>query len=455
MVQGRVLCALALSLWVAHAGAADPGTVGEAERVEDETFDAFEGMDRNGRIPRPERPEELPNPERWRYLPEARIKPGNVLERFMVTSVIAPFVFYDSDVGTGFGISLIDIDFRERRRQEFAGLFLSYTTEGQQNYTFVWRHWLHHREAPGGGVFQEERSFLRAAWGYNRALTRRFFGLGPRTREEDETSYRDESFFLEVELQRAWPDPGDPLVWSLGVTGETHSLGPGHVSGEPDTKQAFPEIFDEADPAQLGWLTGGVRWDTRDSQRNPYRGYTIGADVAAALLQDRGDVGAVFGLGGSRYFPTPPIFHDGGDPDEENPPTDVFAVGGFVGLASGNLPFFALPSLGGSNVHRGFIAGRWRDRASWFASAEYRFWVLERGFGIPFTETIRVERVGLAAFYEAGSVARNEGDLFQTRVRHSYGVGLRVTLERAAPFRVDLGFSEDGLNVSAGFGLSF
>jgi hypothetical protein len=34
-------------------------------------------------------------------------------------------------------------------------------------------------------------------------------------------------------------------------------------------------------------------------------------------------------------------------------------------------------------------------------------------------------------------------------------VGLRASLERAAPFRVDVGFSEDGVNVSAGFGLGF
>ena len=35
------------------------------------------------------------------------------------------------------------------------------------------------------------------------------------------------------------------------------------------------------------------------------------------------------------------------------------------------------------------------------------------------------------------------------------GVGLRISLERAAPFRVDVGFSEDGVNVAARFGLPF
>ena len=453
MRRSCLVGALAASLVVAQPSAADPDR--EIPAAEEDLFDAFEGMDRNGRIPKPPRPDDLPNPEHWRYLPEARIKPGNLLERFLVTSMIAPFIFFDSDVGTGFGISLIDIDFREQRRREFAGVFLSYTTEGQQNYSFVWQHWLHHREAEGGGVFQEERSFLRVAAGYNRSLTRRFFGFGPNSEHEDETSYRDESYYLELGLQRSWPDPGDPLVLSLGIAGESHSLGPGHVSHKPDTKDVFVETFDDADHSQLGWIGGGIRWDTRDSQRNPYRGWYLGAEVDAALLQDKGDVGAIWTLGGSKYIPTPPLFHDGGDPDEEHPATDTLAVGGFLRTASGNLPFFSLPSLGGSDTERGFIAGRWRDRASWFTSVEYRFWLLERGFRIPFTEILRVERFGAALFYEAGSVARNDSELFQTQVQHSYGFGLRISLERAAPFRLDIGWSDDGVNFAAGFGLSF
>ena len=121
----------------------------------------------------------------------------------------------------------------------------------------------------------------------------------------------------------------------------------------------------------------------------------------------------------------------------------------------GNLPFFVLPSLGGAYTHRGFITGRFRDDASWYAVAEYRFWVLPRGFPIPFSRTLRVERVGLAPFYEIGSVAGDVPRLFQARVRHSYGIGLRATLERLAPFRVDVGFSEEGVEVTARFGLSF
>jgi hypothetical protein len=446
-------------LCFAAAGAAradDPDPANPPPADAPHSFDPFQGIDPDGRIPAVVRPADLPNPERWRYTPEGRLKPGNVFQRFLVSSMIAPFVFYDSDVGVGFGLALVDIDFRQQRRREFAGAFLSYTTEGQQNYTFVWRRWLHHIELPDGGVLQEERSLLHAAGGYERSLTSRFFGIGPKTHEDDESSYRDSVGFFEFGLDYTLPDPGDDLVLSAGISGEFHDLGGGHVEGEPNTSVAYPAIFDPADPAAFGILQAGIRWDTRDSQVNPYRGWWVGANADAVLLQGDGDPGAIWTLSGGKIFGLPGLFHRGGDPGEEHPPTDTVAVGLRSQLSSGELPFFKLPMLGGSQYHRGYIAGRWRDDASWIATLEYRFWLLPRGFPIPFTDNrIRVERVGAALFYEAGAVADDFPSLFKSRVRSSYGFGLRATLERAAPFRVDIGFSGDGVNVSAGFGLSF
>ena len=214
-------------------------------------------------------------------------------------------------------------------------------------------------------------------------------------------------------------------------------------------------LFEEADTSALGTLRAGIRWDTRDSQVNPYRGWFISGDVDAALLQQNGDVGSVWGLSGGYFLPVPSFLHDSGDDTEENAPTDVLAFGLSTEFTAGSLPFFALPSLGGSKDLRGYIAGRWRDRTSWELTLEYRFWLLPRGFPIPFTDKIRVERFGAAVFYEAGNVAKNGSQLFTSPVRSSYGFGIRASLERAAPFRVDIGFSDEGVNVEAGFGLGF
>ena len=170
-------------------------------------------------------------------------------------------------------------------------------------------------------------------------------------------------------------------------------------------------------------------------------------------MQREGDVGAVFTLSGSAAFTMPPIFHHGGDGEEENPPTDTLNFGFAHRMKAGHVPFTSHPTLGGSETLRAYEPGRFRDDASWHAGVEHRVWVVPRGFEI--TPSIRVERIGFAPFFEAGTVGGDGIDVFQNEVKFSYGVGLRLLLERAAPFRVDFGWSKHGFNWSAGFGYTF
>jgi len=421
-------------------------------------YDPYRGMDKDGRIPEVDKAKYVDHPERWRYIPEGRIKPGNYFERFLVSSFAVPLFFHNADVGTGGGLGITDIDFRQQRRREFLGGFFSYTTEGQQSYTARWRRWLKHMDLPGGGVLQEERSFLSAGGGYRKTLTRRFFGIGPSTNEDDESSYTDEVGFADLGLSTSLPGAFDDFVVEVALRGEGHWLDHGRVGGHPSMESpandpSFAFLFREAQEVALGWVGGGLRWDTRDSQRNPYRGTAIGGAVDAALVQTDGEIGATYLIFADQVVPVWPIFHDGGTKDEENPPTDTLALHFESRLSSGDLPFFARPSLGGSEIQRGYIEGRWRDDAVWTAAAEYRFWLLARGFTV--WRHIRVERLGAAVFYEVGGVGENASALFHESLIQSYGVSGRITVERAAIFRADFGFSSEGFNFSAGFGLSF
>ena len=444
----RIALPLLIALLTASAGA------DEVDPAYDRDFDPWEGIERDGRIPRVEVPEDLPNPERWRYIPPGRIKPGSFFERLMVSSVIAPVLFRNADVGWGFGAAVIDIDFRKKRRQEFISAFASYTTEGQQNYGVVWRRWLNQVNLPSGGILQEERNFVTAGGGWRKTLTRRFYGIGPDTKPEDETRYTDARGLVEANLQRTWPDPGSNLVWELGLRGEFHRLSDG-VGGDPDTADVFPILFDDAEDTNLGILNASIAWDTRDSRVNAYRGWDVGAGVSAPLLQSDWETGAIWRLWGGYILPVWGLFHRGGDPDEENPPTDVVAFRARVEQLSGEVPFYALPALGGSTDLRGFIDGRFRDRSLWLAGLEWRFWVIPRGFRIPFTEAIRIERVGLAPFFEAGTVAHDVGDFGRAKVHLSYGFSFLLAVERLAPFRITLGWSQEDFNLSAGFGFNF
>lgn len=416
-------------------------------------YDPLQGMDANGRIPKIDKAGLVENPERWRYLPESRIPPGNVVDRFLVSAIMFPIFFFNSDVGAGFGAGIADIDFRKQRRREFLGAFGSYSTQGQQSYTLRWRRWTKHVEVPSGGVLQEERSFVRLAAGYRNTLTRRFFGIGPGADERNETSYTDKTIFVDGGLSTSLSGPLEDFVVSVSLRGEQHWLSDGEVGGKFATDDLFPTLFADADQATLGWVNAGLAWDTRDSVRNPYRGAAVGASVQAALLQADRTVGAIYSVFANKVFAVPPLFHSGGDEGEENPPTDSLGLHFRTQLSSGDLPFFARPSLGGSRIQRGYIAGRWRDDALWAAAAEYRFWVIPRGFTL--WKNIRVERIGGAIFYEAGGVGADAGSLLESGVLHSYGFGGRATIERAVLFRLDLGFSEEGMNLAAGFGLSF
>ncbi len=450
-ILGPLVAALALSLLAAAGAAAQLEAPHEPTRPG--TYDPLQGMEPSGRIPKVPLPVELLNPERWRYIPEGRIKPGNVFERFLVSSFAAPQFFFEQAVGAGGGIALTDIDFRGQRRREFLGAFFTYTTEGQQKYRVIWRRWLHQEELPGGGVILEERSFLDAAGGYQKTLTRRFFGLGPETRPSAESSYTDEAVDFGVRSDISLPQAGSDWVLTVGLRGEHHNLSPGRVSGEPTTDQAFPDLFKAGDGRDSATVSTGLRYDTRDSQHQPYGGWRVGIGVDAPVWQSTGSAAAVYSLYASVAFRLPPLFHTGGDLDEENPPTDSLALGAFVQDSAGDLAFYDRPSLGGTHTLRGYIANRFTGDSAWHASAEYRFWVVPRGFAM--TPTIRIERIGLALFGDVGTVAGSLGDLPSARIHTSYGIGLRVSLERTALFRADFGFSGEGLNFTLAFGLSF
>lgn len=416
-------------------------------------FDPDAGIAPDGRIPKVVLPADLPHPDRWRYIPEGRIKPGDPLDRFAVSTFIAPIFFAEQDIGYGGGIALTDIDFRQQRRREFAGIFLTYSSEGQQDYWLVWQRFLNTRDLPGGGVVQEERGWLRVVGGYQKTLTRRFFGLGPGSTADDETSYTDELGGAGLEYQNSLPEPGSDLMVRLGLMFVHHELEPGRVADAADTRTVHPGLVQTADGAGALWGKAGLEWNSQDSIHYPYRGWRWAADLGVLPMADHDLHGAKLHLDAGHTLPLPPLFHDGGRTDEENPPTDVLAFDLGYWRAWGRLPFYDLPSLGGSDTLRGYIQNRFTGPVAWHASGEYRLWVIPRGFRL--TDSIRIERLGLAPFAEIGNVAEDEAGLFGHRPAWSLGLGWRAALERTAVFRCDVGFSDEDINVVLGYGMSY
>lgn len=415
-------------------------------------YDPLAGMDPDGRIERPELPADLPNPERWRYTPQGRIKPGSVLERFLVSSFVSPIFFRNADVGFGGGLALTDVDFRNQNYREFANVVLTYSDEGQQAYRINWSRWLHYRRLEGGGVVREERGRLFGRLGYEKTLTRRYFGRGSRSPGQDETSYTEELSGLGFGMRDTLGEAGSDWLWRVDGHLEHRGLSRGRVEGLPSTGERFAEDFQSGDGVTQFWLLSNFGWDTRDSLHQAYEGQRIGVTLNSSLGSG-GRHGGIIGLDAQQVFPLPPLLHRGARGREENPPTDCIAIGGFVQDTFGDLPFYSLPTLGGGSTLRSFIENRFTDRAAAHAAIEYRFSLVPRGYA--FTDTVRIERVNLALFAEVGTVAAGVEELDAARWHHSYGVGLRIGFSREASFRIDVGYGDEGSNFTIAFGNPF
>ena len=97
----------------------------------------------------------------------------------------------------------------------------------------------------------------------------------------------------------------------------------------------------------------------------------------------------------------------------------------------GDVPFYLLPSLGGSNTLRSFADYRFHDRSMALANVELRLALMTH--------------VDLAFFTDAGNVAARVEDL--NLDKRSYGAGLRLHTRRQTFARMDIANGAEGWRV--------
>lgn len=116
----------------------------------------------------------------------------------------------------------------------------------------------------------------------------------------------------------------------------------------------------------------------------------------------------------------------------------VLSLRGHVALSqtgAGNaVPFYLMPTLGGRTTLRGYDDYRFRDRNAASVGAEYR---------VPVSR-----KIDAALFADAGGVAPSARGLWQGRLEHDYGVGLRVHTATKSFARVDVAKGREGTRVS-------
>jgi outer membrane protein assembly factor BamA len=239
-----------------------------------------------------------------------------------------------------------------------------------------------------------------------------FFGIGNETLKTDRTDYRlkslDATAFGSVRMT--------PWLSATARTGMIRNLTIDQGGGAmPQPRYLHTDVALDADTLDVpGYPRSGGRYRVsfamfRDRDFNRYSFQRIEGD-------------------GAQYIPLG---------------RSVLALRGRIGVATPaanqEIPFYLLPSLGGSRSLGGYLDYRFRDRDLLLANAEYRWPILRRVDG--------------AVFYEAGSVGPTLSTL-PHGVHADYGAGVRVHSARRMLVRLDVAQGAEGPRAVMSFSTS-
>jgi outer membrane protein assembly factor BamA len=254
-----------------------------------------------------------------------------------------------------------------------------------------------------------------------RNLFYRYFGLGPETTAEDESSYT--RLYATANARIGW-NVTESL--NLAVYGELRGDRPERhaIKGLPETQDAFPDA-PGLDGSAL--VRGGFsfRYDTRSD--GDYSRIGFATELTGSLAQGITGVGRFAQLGWTARALIPELSRLQG------------AVRLYWAQVIGgdDVPFYDRASLGGEVLFRGFQEDRFIDMGAWEVEAEQRLTMFQTHiFGV-------VADWRLDPFVSAGQVYGEASPW--AHVRFAAGTGLRVLIHPDILGRIDLAFGGEGL----------
>jgi hypothetical protein len=253
-----------------------------------------------------------------------------------------------------------------------------------------------------------------------------FFGIGNTSLKSDQTTYR----LKDVDALGVVTISAAPWLSVTGRVGTLRRLAiePGTSTLHPSTDERFDEISAPGLARQPNYLHTDVAMDvdTRDVPGYPARGGRY--RLSMALFHDQDGSGHSFRrveAEAARYLPMG---------------RTVLAVRGRLDLsqsgAGQSVPFYMLPSLGGSNSLRGHLDYRFRDQDAMLVDAEYR-WPI-------------VRMVDAALFCDMGAVAPTVRAL-PGHLTTDCGAGVRVHSAGHLLVRLDVARGNEGTRALVSF----
>lgn len=250
-----------------------------------------------------------------------------------------------------------------------------------------------------------------------------YFGDGPDAPEADRSEYRMRSTNV-VGYATAQPNRWLSISGRLGWVGRPAIQDPSgsFERGNPSARAMFgtDPVFTLPEQPTFAYTEASVVADTRDHRAHPTNGGLYRVSWSSYADRDAGPFAfARYDLEGAHFVPLADA-------------RVVIAMRGWLvgsDTADGKtIPFYFLPSLGGSNTIRAYTDYRFHDRNLLVFNAESR--------------VAMFTHLDAVLFVDAGNVAARVGDLnFDKR---AYGVGFRVHSDRTTFMRFDMAHGAEG-----------
>jgi len=261
--------------------------------------------------------------------------------------------------------------------------------------------------------FHNEEYILHEQLSYS-SFPDKFWGLGSESPDSAMEDYAFKQYYVYLHLMR---NLGNNLF--AGLLFEFQNL------MEIDYKKGG--IFDQQnivgrDPYKVSGLGLSLTYDTRNDAFAPDRGYfaqTYFNHFDKSFGSTYNYTNLVVDL--RTYF----RFYK----------KQVLALQAYSFTNFGNeVPLRSLASLGGSNMMRGYYAGRFKDVQQLVFQTEYRMPVYKR--------------IGAVVFYNFGTVGKTLNDISVNDLKYSYGAGLRIKLNKTERLnlRLDYGIGQGANN---------
>jgi len=346
------------------------------------------------------------------------VKDRRLLERFQAGYKGFHPLLGGLSTGSGFAMGTQFI------KNGIAGGVLNFQTSGQASFKGYQKYQLG-LSAP---QLAKGRAFLAFNFALHNSPQEDFFGIGSDSATEDRTNYR-----LETTEYSGTAGVRPLRRLEIGTRGGILNTNVGHGTDTrfPSVEETFSAATTPGLDRQPHYKFGSafVKYDYRDNPMNPRSG---GYYMGEGGYYDDGDFGAYsfrrWKVEAQQYFP---FFNQ----------RRVIAFRGKMELNDTNagqeVPFYLMPTVGGSEDLRGYREFRYRDRDSLVFNLEYR-WEAFSG-------------LDLALFGDAGDVYHKASDIQLDKLKTSYGFGFRFNTERSVFLRIDFGFSPEGMRTFVKF----